>query len=632
MLKLDALKSLVREERYAEAWRKLYAETRDAQDFPTMSALTRVWRVLAAQSSPPEQPAFVKLALLSDSTTAMIEDALVLSLEAIGVGCTLHVAPFNTVAHEVLDAESATARFKPDLTIVMATTSSFPAWPAWTAPTAEVDRMVNETCDYWLGLCRSLRDRTGCDVILSNFHAPTLRPLGSAGVRQAADHGTFVRRVNDQLARRAPSFVHIQDVEWLAALHGTGRWFDPRFWYHARQAVSFDALVPCVRNLAAIVGAIFGRSAKCVVVDLDNTIWGGIVGDDGPDSLLIGEGDPQGEAFVAFQRYLLALKERGVALAVASKNDESMALAPFTTRPEMVLRREDFAVFRASWAPKSDTIREIASTLNIGLDAVVVVDDNPAERAQIRQALPDVRVLEVGADPSEYPMLLDRSGWLETVALSFEDQSRTRMFAANAERSQLAASAEDYDAYLRSLDQRAVIAPFEPRYLDRIQQLTNKTNQFNLTTRRMSDAHLSAMMTSPDHITAYVRLADRFGDNGLISVFAAHREEDELCVDLWLMSCRVLERGVERALCNYVVERARGTGLTSLRGIYVPTSRNALVKDHYQKLGFTYTGTIDGADHWLLDLRRARLLGTHITIVEDYGKEVGAEAHEEMHV
>jgi FkbH-like protein len=619
--RLEPLRQLVREGQFHEAWRALLASAREVSDHPTMLALCRLRRKLAAHSAPPPQPAAARVALLSGATTAMLEAPLQLALESIGVGCELHVSSYDGFVREMLDPASETVAFRPTVAVVVATSASFPAWPAWSDSAAEVSAAVDSACDHWIGLCQSLHVNARCDIILPNFHALPTRPLGAAALRTPGDANRFIRAVNDALALRLPSYVHIHDVESLAAFHGIGRWFDARFWYHARQPVSFECLVPYVRSLAQMIGALLGRSAKCVVLDLDNTLWGGVVGDDGPERLALGEGDPRGEAFLAFQRYLLRLRERGVTLAVASKNDEANALAPFTSRPEMVLRRSDFVAFRANWQPKSDNVRDIAATLGIGLDAIVFVDDNPAEREQVRQALPDVRVVELGDDPSDYPVLVDRAGWLETVTLSAEDRTRSGMYQANAEREQLRMGIGDYDAYLRSLQQRAVIAPFEERYLDRIHQLTNKTNQFNLTTHRMSASQLAAMIDSADHLTAYVRLADRFGDNGLISVFAAHAEGCELWVDLWLMSCRVLRRGVEQLLCNHVIERARAAGYRALHGTYVPSGRNGLVRDHYASLGFSPCGSSEGADHWVLDLGTASLLPTPVTLVDDYHSE-----------
>jgi FkbH-like protein len=373
-----------------------------------------------------------------------------------------------------------------------------------------------------------------------------------------------------------------------------------------------------VRNVAQIIAALKGRAAKCLVVDLDNTLWGGVVGDDGPERLVIGEGDARGEAYAAFQRYILRLKERGVMLAVASKNDESDALEPFRSRPEMILRRDDFLAFQASWRPKSESISEIARELNIGLDAIVFVDDNPAEREQVRQALSEVRVLELGDDPTDYPMLLDQSGWFDTVVLSTEDRVRSTMYRSDVPRLQMRSNVTDYTEYLRSLNQRAVIAPFEERFLDRITQLTNKTNQFNLTTRRLSRSRLAEMMTSDSWLTAYVRLSDRFGDNGLISVLAARSEGTDLWIDLWLMSCRVFNRGVERHLCNHVVAAARADGYRRIHGLYIPTAKNGIVKELYTELGFEPLEPLDGNGHWVLDVVGFRPFETEVTTVNDY--------------
>ncbi|HEU4632228.1 MAG TPA: HAD-IIIC family phosphatase [Gemmatimonadaceae bacterium] len=614
---MDTLRMLLRAGRHDEAWCALRAAARVADDYPTVQALCRVRRQLAERASAPPQPATVRLALLSGATTALLEEPLRLALDALGVDVTLHVPPYGTYVREMLEPSSGTVAFRPAVAIVVATTAELPAWPSWSASAAEVEAAVEAVCEHWLGLCRALRAHADCDIVLPTFPDPPVRPLGAAGVRLPGEPGRFVRAVNAALARRAPSYVHLHDVAALAAFHGVGRWMDARYWYQARQPVSFDCLVPYVRSLAQLVAALFGRAAKCVVTDLDNTLWGGVVGDDGVDRLALGEGDPRGEAFVAFQRYLLRLRERGIMLAVASKNDETAALAPFASRREMVLRRDDFVAFRANWQPKSENVRDIAATLGIGLDAVVYVDDNPAEREQVRQALPEVRVVELGDDPSDYPVQVDRTGWLETVSLSAEDRARSGMYAANARREELRAGLEDYDAYLRSLRQRAVITPFEARHLERIHQLTNKTNQFNLTTRRLSASQLAAMIDSSGHLTATVRLADRFGDNGLVSVFAAHAEDGELWIDLWLMSCRVLKRGVEQLLCNHVVQRARAAGYRTLHGTYVPTARNGLVRDHYPSLGFARGGPVAEGEHWVLALDAARPIPTSIALVDD---------------
>lgn len=600
---LIRLKDLIDRGRTDHAWQLLFSQAQGTTEATALLALARQRRRLLTMGTRPVSSGRVRIALLGGSTTSMIEEPLQLVVESLGLECVMYASPYGTVARQMLDADSEAVAFRPDVAVVVTTPANILVWPSPADSAADVQRAIDAVCDHWIALCRSLHEKTGCEIILDSFHQLPLRPLGTAGTRVVGERNRFILGVNSALADRLPPYVHVHDVASLAALYGIYQWVDARFWHHGKHPVSSACLVPYVRSVAQIVGAIFGRSAKCVVLDLDNTLWGGVVGDDGVAALLIGPGEPLGEAFQAFQRYLLDLKNRGVLLAVCSKNDEPVALAPFLSRSEMILRRDDFAAFVANWEPKSIGLRRIAASLNIGLDALVLVDDNPAEREEVRQALPAVRVLEIGVDPAEYPLALDRTGWFETVVLSSEDRRRGAMYRDNAAREELRTASLDYTSYLRSLDQRARLAPFEVATLDRVAQLTAKTNQFNLTTWRLSRSELRAMMESPRHVTATVQLEDRFGDNGLISVLAAHAEDDELWIDLWLMSCRVLNRGVEQLLFNYVVERARERGYRMLHGLYSPTARNRMVSGLYDSLGFTKAEPIGGAEHWVREVR-----------------------------
>jgi FkbH-like protein len=519
----------------------------------------------------------------------------------------------------MLEPSSSTARFRPEVVIVVNTPANLPVWPQPGDSLDRVRELVQEVCGYWLGLCARIHEHTGCEVILNNFHPLPSRPLGNLGAKLPWEANSFLRRVNRELGDQASAYVHINDVEALSGYHGIGQWVDPRYWFHAKQPVSFQCLLSYVRNTVRIIGALFGRMAKCLVVDLDNTLWGGVVGDDGPEGIVIGEGDPVGEAFKAFQAYLSQLKQRGVLLAVCSKNEEANARAPFEQRPEMVLKLSDFVAFKANWRPKPENVREIAAQLNLGTDALVFIDDNPVERDQVRQALPEVKVVDLTEDPADYVRLLDQAGLFEVTGLSTEDQERTRQYHENQLREQCLAAVGDYASYLVSLRQKAVVRPFEPRFLDRITQLINKSNQFNLTTLRLTRSQVEERMLDPDQLTAYARLADRFGDNGLISVFCGRREGNELWIDEWLMSCRVLQRGVEQLLCNYVVEKARSMGITSLWGVYIPTPKNQMVRDHYLTLGFAPTGQqSNGTSHWRLDLGLYQPFKVAIDLEEDY--------------
>ena len=351
-----------------------------------------------------------------------------------------------------------------------------------------------------------------------------------------------------------------------------------------------------------LLAARFGRSAKCLVLDLDNTLWGGVVGDDGLDGLALGQGSAEGEAFAAFQAYAKDLAGRGVILAVCSKNDEANALAPFERHPEMVLKRADIACFVANWDDKATNLRRIAESLNIGLDALVFVDDNPFERNLVREKLPMVAVPEVSDDPSTFARCLADAGYFEALALTDEDRARGAQYQANAARASMAGAANDIGDYLASLEMRLIWTRFDSVGLSRTVQLINKSNQFNLTTRRYDEADIKQMIANPDCLGLQLRLVDRFGDNGMIAVAIMVRQGDAAVIDTWLMSCRVLGRKVEEATLQILAEEAGRWGVATLRGAYLPTAKNGMVKEHYGKLGFAPVVTGEPGDWYELRL------------------------------
>ncbi len=600
---IERIRALFEEDRRPEALRMLLDQARGTSDYSAYMALCRWRQKLGHEIRDVSESKRIRIALLGGVTTDFLKRPLELELETFGLGVELFIGDYGTYVHEMLEAGSAAAAFGPDIAIFLVNHFNIVDWPAAGDTSDRVTALVDRVCGNWLGLCEAFHARTNSEIIINNLHLLPVRVTGNLGCRLPWDPNNFLRQINVALSRKAPAYVHLLDVETLSSLYGVSNWFDARFWHHSKQPVSFACLVPFVRNLSALIGALYGRTAKCVVVDLDNTIWGGIVGDDGIEGLKIGEGDAESEAFKAFQQYLLWLQARGVLLAVCSKNEEANALAPFEQLAEMVLKRRDFVSFKAGWGPKSETLQEISRELNIGLDALVFVDDNPAERELVRQSLPQVKVVELSSDPAEYPMLLDRSGWLEMVKITEEDRRRTDQYRENLERNALQKQHTDYDSYLRSLNQRATIREFEPEHLDRITQLINKTNQFNLTTPRMSRSEVEALMGHTDVLTAYVRLVDRFGDNGLISVFGGHVKDDSLQIDLWLMSCRVFKRGVEHLLARHVIARARRLGVRSVRGVYIPTAKNKIVENFYGDLGFGRGSTEQsGTTTWTINL------------------------------
>jgi FkbH-like protein len=426
----------------------------------------------------------------------------------------------------------------------------------------------------------------------------------------------LLERLNHRLAedvRKAGDLI--LDTASLAAAVGVDEWYDDVYWATSKLPFA-QAFVPLYADCVwRVVAAARGKARKCLVLDLDNTVWGGVIGDDGISGIVIGNGNPTGEAFLAVQRLALALRQRGVLLAVSSKNEEAAARAPFQSHPEMLLRESHIAVFQANWIDKASNLRSIANTLNIGLDALVLLDDNPAERALIRRELPEVAVPDLPTDPAHYPRILAWAGYFETVSYSTEDAERAQYYASNAKRAELAATTTDMDGYLASLEMVMTVLPFGPIGRSRIAQLINKTNQFNLTTRRYTEQQVAALEEDQTVVALQVRLTDTFGDNGMISVVIGIPDGDVLDIDTWLMSCRVLNRGVERALLNVLVGIARARGYKHLRGHYRPTQKNDLVREHYGRLGFTLTSEDGDGSLWHLPLGTFQDLACHVHTV-----------------
>jgi FkbH-like protein len=398
--------------------------------------------------------------------------------------------------------------------------------------------------------------------------------------------------------------VDLLDVNSWASAEGLREWHNPVLWHKAKQEVSPPAGPMYGELVGRLLAAQQGRSFKCLVLDLDNTLWGGVIGDDGLEGIRLGQGSGIGEAYVAFQRYLRDLTRRGVILAVCSKNDEATALEPFNKHPEMILKRSNIACFTANWNDKASNIKEIAKQLNIGLDSLVFVDDNPFERNQVRSELPMVAVPELPEDPALYPGCLAAAGYFESVALTQDDLARSEQYQKNLAREKAQASFTDISEYLKSLDMEMIWGPFDPLSLPRVTQLINKTNQFNLTTRRYSEEDTRRFAGDLKSVTLRCRLTDRFGDNGIIGIMIALEQKNgDWNVDTWLMSCRVLGRGVEKSMLDLLAQEVSNRGGQRLIGLYIPTAKNGMVKNHYADLGFDpLDSEPNGTTRWVLRL------------------------------
>ncbi len=552
----------------------------------------------------------IKLALLGSSTLSHLLPGIRLGGLRRGLLLDIYVGPYGLYRQELADTGSGLYQFRPD-----AVCFAFDAQHVAGGDHASPDAAMANLRQCW-GLAT---EQLGCRAVIQQTLLPRFPGLlGNNEYRLPNSPAAIVAQVNvDIRASAAVEGVSLLSVDTWAAEDGLANWFDGSLWYQAKQEVHPRASVLYGDQLGRCLGAMWGRSAKCLVLDLDNTLWGGVIGDDGLEGIVLGQGSPAGEAYVAFQRYAKQLGERGVILAVCSKNDEANALEPFAKHPEMVLRSKDIACFVANWTDKATNLRTIAERLNIGLDSLVFADDNPAERRLVRAELPMVAVPEMPEDPAEYARILADAGYFEAVDLTAEDRERTALYRANAQREAARATSTDLGAFLDGLEMELHANGFDMAGLKRIAQLMNKTNQFNLMTKRYTEADVLRMMADDDAVTIQLRLTDVHGDNGVIGLAVGYRLGRVLEIDTWLMSCRVLGRGVEDATLNLLAERAREMDCTSLVGEYRPTAKNAMVREHYGQLGFTQVGSAeDGTTRWELPLINFQPKPTHMRILK----------------
>jgi FkbH-like protein len=529
----------------------------------------------------------MRIAILGGSTTTEVKSMLELFLLVQGFQPTFYESGYHCYAEDVQFENPALWSFKPDVVFIHTTWHNVLEFPELMDAEAAVEERLRREADRFESLWEKIHTQLGALIIQNNFDLPRLRPLGNSEAFEPSARVNFLMRLNAEFAAYAREHSHllINDIHYLSAQTGLNAWHSHTYWYNFHMAVSPAATVTLARNVAAIVKSIYGRSKKCLVLDLDNTLWGGVIGDDGMQNLILGRDHPLGEAFLDFQRYVKDLQRRGVILAVCSKNDADNAREGFS-HPDSILKLEDFSAFKANWSPKPENIREIASELNIGLDSMVFVDDNPAERALVANQIPEVETPELGSDVTRFAEILESEGYFEAHKVVQDDLNRSAYYNSNTQRSTFQTSFSDYGEFLASLEMTAEIAPFSPVYLERIAQLINKTNQFNLTTKRFASAEVEAIAQDRNFITLYGRLADRFGDNGLVSVLIGRVVNETLEIDLWLMSCRVLNREMELAMFDAVIEQCNARGIRKIVGTYIPSKKNNVVSDHYLKLGF----------------------------------------------
>jgi FkbH-like protein len=542
------------------------------------------------------------IGIVSNATTQMIAPCITGTALRYGLALDVIETEFNQVAQEVFSKESAFTGRKLDAVLVAIDYHGLPLTP--TPGDAESANKTLTACmDYLKIVTRQLHQKTGAPIILQNIVPPLEHFFGSFEERLPGTTQWLIRKINHGLDDLASGEVSILDMAGLASAVGLEAWHDITLWNMAKVPFSQKFAPIYAEYICRILAAKRGKSRRCLILDLDNTMWGGIIGDDGMEGILIGNGDPTGEAHLAIQHMALALRNRGVVLAVCSKNEDNVARQPFREHPDMAVKEEHIAVFQANWSDKASNIKAIAQTLSLGLESMVLLDDNPAERIQVRRELPEVAVPELPEDPALFGRTLLAAGYFEAIGFSQEDQQRADFYQKNAQRAVLFEQSSDLEGYLKSLVMEIIFRPFDENGRSRIAQLVSKSNQFNLTTKRYSEIEIKSLEENPSVFTLQIRLTDTLGDNGMISVVICNKHRDYWEIDTWLMSCRVLGRCVEEAVLQEIILNAKKAGAKKLIGHYIPTARNMIVKDHYAKLGFTKTESHDdGSETWELDI------------------------------
>ena len=538
----------------------------------------------------PETPDGTRFALLGDCATQLLATAIRGYALEMNLPLRVFEADYDQIDAQLMDTGSEFYAFAPETVLLYRCTEKlyerFVRTPL-DARAAFAETEIEKIRAEWA----RVQHGTKADILFFAFLPMDDGVFGSYALREGSAFPYQLLKLNYLLAEAAREAANVRliDLEPIRAHMGYDAFHDPKLYAIAKIPISTQALPAVASRVVDAILARKGRFHKCAIVDLDNTLWGGVIGDDGLEGIQIGELG-QGHAFTEFQTWLKELKNRGVMLAVCSKNDEANAKEPFLRHPEMVLKLDDFSAFVANWEDKASNIRRIQKELNIGLDSMVFFDDNPFERNLVRTMLPEVEVPELPEDPAEYTAFARMQNLFDTNSYSDEDRVRTERYLAEKSRTELSAGIDNYDDYLKALGMKAVCAPFDAFHIPRIAQLTQRSNQFNLRTVRYSEQEIEEIAANPRYVTRYYTLRDRFGEHGLIAVVILEKRENELFVNEWLMSCRVLKRGMEQFIADSILRAAREAGVARVVGEYIPTPKNAMVKDLYASMGFRPLG------------------------------------------
>jgi FkbH-like protein len=559
-----------------------------------------------------------KIAVLGGSTTHDIIAILELFLLDMGIEPLFYESEYAQYWQDAVFENKELQEFAPDFVFIHTTTRNITTMNLpLTASEQECDMAVDRQFEHFVQMWENIEKVYKCPIIQNNFEMPLTRKLGNSDIVNKHGLCYAVMALNmkfSEYARNHKNF-YIHDINYLSACYGLDKWLEPKYWYLYKYALCIPAIPEFAYSVSKIFRSLLGKNKKALALDLDNTLWGGVVGDDGVEGIEIGEETNIGQSYLYFQKYIKSQQDIGVLLTVNSKNDYENAIAGLN-HPESALKSDDFVCIKANWNSKDENIHEIAQELNILPESIVFVDDNLAELDIVESQIKGIETVEAYS-PDECMMILDRSGFFEVTEITSDDTKRNEMYQANAKRNNLMKKYNDYGEYLESLEMTAQIADFTPVYLSRITQLTNKSNQFNLTTKRFTLSQMNEVYESKDYIRLCGRLCDKFGDNGIVSVVIGKIENKNLHIDLWLMSCRVLKREMEYAMLDRLIEECRKRDIENIFGYYYKTAKNAMVKDLYGDFGFEQIEKFENGDgKWKLEVKNYKPRTKYIKINE----------------
>lgn len=553
----------------------------DLYDYTNILKLSRKLKKLNLQQSDK-----FKIAILGSYSIQNFVMVLKLFLFAQGIEATIYEGEYNGINMDILNKDSPLYRFYPNIVVILSDYRDINTFPELFSDSTSVDNCVKKYVEYYQSLWDNISLIKGCHIFQSNIVLPLERSLGNLEQNYYFSTRNFYNLINIGLMKHRTNNVTIVDLDYIASCIGKKQWFDPSAYVLNKAGFSIQYIGVVCEAFAKQISVLCGYIKKCLVLDLDNTLWGGVVGDEGYEGILADPNNPVGEAYLAFQKYILNLKNRGVILAICSKNDIETAKEPFEKNSNMILKLNDFSIFVANWKDKAENIRKISNELSIGLDSMVFFDDNPAEREIVKMYLPQVTVIDVPNDPAYYTQSLELASPFEWIQITSEDIKRSDSYVQNSKRAELANEFTDYDEYLKALEMEGVVEELSINQIERFSQLINKSNQFNLRTQRYSEAVINELLHDKNYKLLSISLKDKFSNYGMISCVILKKSDHNCLIDTWVMSCRVLKRGVEDFTFISIIEAAKNWKCSQLVGEYIPSKKNSMVSGLYTKLDF----------------------------------------------